>query len=163
MDNLPSYLQYGEQTTSPSRSIIYRTGDPVGDTPVFYVIAGLSETRFFMAVVTQWLGAALMGAILGAGIGFSLSRLVPINSTWALLAGGCAVSVTGNRLAIAKDYISTLVNSFASEFLSGVLDTEGMSPAAAGLSSQASLVFPILLLEECYIDAPDDHGFAMFE
>ena len=37
-------------------------------TPVFfYVIAGLSETRFFRAVVTQWLGSALMGAAAGGG------------------------------------------------------------------------------------------------
>jgi multidrug efflux pump len=59
-------------------------------TPVFfYVIAGLSETRFFRAVATKWLGSACMGGMLGAGIGFSLSRLLPIDPEGALLAGGC--------------------------------------------------------------------------
>jgi hypothetical protein len=46
MDTLPHYLDYGEQTTYPSRSIIYRTGDPVGDKPVFYVIAGLVKVEY---------------------------------------------------------------------------------------------------------------------
>ena len=45
-------------------------------TPVFfYVIYGLSETRLFMAVAMQWIGSVLLGALLGAGIGFSLSRI----------------------------------------------------------------------------------------
>ena len=60
-------------------------------TPVFfYVIDGLSETRLFMAVATQWIGSVLMGALLGAGIGFSLSRLGLVDPTWAVPAGGCA-------------------------------------------------------------------------
>ena len=35
-------------------------------TPVFfYVICGLSETRLFMAVATQWIGSTLLGALWG--------------------------------------------------------------------------------------------------
>jgi hypothetical protein len=46
MDTLPRYLEYGEQITNPSRSVIYRTGDAVGDKPVFYVIAGLVKIEY---------------------------------------------------------------------------------------------------------------------
>ena len=58
-------------------------------TPVFfYVIHGLSETRLFMAVAMQWLGSALMGGLLGVGIGFSLSRIGLGEPAWAMLIGG---------------------------------------------------------------------------
>jgi multidrug efflux pump len=57
-------------------------------TPVFfYVICGLSETRLFMAVAMQWIGSILLGSLLGAGIGFSLSRIGLVDPTWALAAG----------------------------------------------------------------------------
>ena len=57
-------------------------------TPVFfYVIDGLSETRLFASVVTQWIGATLLGTLGGAGIGFSLSRIGWIEPVWAVLAG----------------------------------------------------------------------------
>jgi len=46
MDTLPRYLQYGEQVTRASRSILYRAGDPVGEKPVFYVIAGLVKVEY---------------------------------------------------------------------------------------------------------------------
>lgn len=46
MDLLPGYLQYGEQTSFPSRASIYRTGDSVGARPVFYVIAGLVKVEY---------------------------------------------------------------------------------------------------------------------
>ncbi len=52
-------------------------------TPVFfYVICGLSETRLFMAVAMQWISAVLLGALLGAGVGFSLSRIGLVDPTW---------------------------------------------------------------------------------
>jgi multidrug efflux pump len=57
-------------------------------TPVFfYVIDWASETRLFMAVATQWIGSALLGVLLGAGIGFSLSRLGLIEPAGALAVG----------------------------------------------------------------------------
>jgi len=46
MDILPRYLQYGEQITVASRSLIYKAGDPVGEKPVFYVIAGLVKVEY---------------------------------------------------------------------------------------------------------------------
>ena len=46
MDILPRFLQYGEQIVRPSRSVMYRSGDPVGDKPVFYVIAGLVKVEY---------------------------------------------------------------------------------------------------------------------
>ena len=71
------------------------------------------------------------------------------------------MSITGNWLPIANDHVSALVNTFASRFLGGVLDTESVRPAATGLSSGTLLVFPILLFQENYIYAPDDHRFAV--
>jgi multidrug efflux pump len=60
-------------------------------TPVFfYVIYGLSETRLFMALATQWIGSSLLGALLGLGIGFSLSRIGLADPTWAMVIGGSA-------------------------------------------------------------------------
>jgi multidrug efflux pump len=59
-------------------------------TPVFfYVIYGLSETRLFMAIATQWIGSTLLGALVGLGVGFSLSRIGLLDPTWALILGGC--------------------------------------------------------------------------
>ena len=59
-------------------------------TPVFfYVIYGLSETRLFMAVATQWIGSIMLGALVGLGVGFSLSRIGLVDQTWALIVGGC--------------------------------------------------------------------------
>ena len=57
MDKLPRYLEYGEQTTCPSRRIIYRAGDPVGDKPVFYVIAGLVKVEYPLSgsTFTLWM------------------------------------------------------------------------------------------------------------
>jgi CRP-like cAMP-binding protein len=46
MDILPKYLQYGEESSLPARSVIYRTGDPIGEKPVFYVIAGLVKVEY---------------------------------------------------------------------------------------------------------------------
>ena len=46
MDILPKYLQYGEESSLPSRSVIYKAGDPVGEKPVFYVIAGLVKVEY---------------------------------------------------------------------------------------------------------------------
>ena len=46
MDTLPKYLQYGEEITIPSRSVIYSQGDTVGDRCVFYVVAGLVKVEY---------------------------------------------------------------------------------------------------------------------
>jgi hypothetical protein len=46
MDDLPRFLQYGEEISFPSRTPIYRTGEPVGAKPVFYVIAGLLKVDY---------------------------------------------------------------------------------------------------------------------
>ena len=46
MDILPQYLQYGEQTSFPSRALIYSTGEPISEKPVSYVIAGLVKVEY---------------------------------------------------------------------------------------------------------------------
>jgi multidrug efflux pump len=57
-------------------------------TPVFfYVIYGLSETHFFKAVATQWIGSTLLGALLGLGIGLSLARIGLLETNWGLAVG----------------------------------------------------------------------------
>ena len=62
-------------------------------TPVFYyVIGGLGETRVFAAVATQWIGATLLGALVGAGVGFSFAQLGVLEPMPAL-AGGAGVGV----------------------------------------------------------------------
>jgi CRP-like cAMP-binding protein len=57
MDILPRYLQYGAESAATPRSVIYRPGDPVGDKPVFYVIAGLVKVQYPMrsSSFTLWL------------------------------------------------------------------------------------------------------------
>lgn len=58
-------------------------------TPVFfYVIQGVSETRLFTAVATQWIGAFLMGILLGSGIGLCLSKIGLGDPEWAIPIGG---------------------------------------------------------------------------
>lgn len=52
MDTLPRFLEYGEEFSCPSRSVICRPGDPVGDKPVFYVIAGLVKLEYPLADTT---------------------------------------------------------------------------------------------------------------
>jgi CRP-like cAMP-binding protein len=57
MDDLPRFLQYGEEISFPSRTPIYRTGEPVGAKPVFYVIAGLLKVDYPVrnSTFTLWL------------------------------------------------------------------------------------------------------------
>ena len=57
MDTLPSYLQYGEQSSSPSRAVIYNTGDPIGEKPILYVIAGLVKVEYPLSgsTFTLWM------------------------------------------------------------------------------------------------------------
>jgi hypothetical protein len=57
MDMLPRYLQYGGEATFPSRSQIYRSGDPVGEKPVFYVVAGLVKVEYPLreSTFTLWM------------------------------------------------------------------------------------------------------------
>jgi multidrug efflux pump len=67
-------------------------------TPVFfYVIYGISETHLFTSLATQWIGSCLMCGLLGAGIGFSLSRLGLFDPTWAMAIGAC-LGVLGGLL-----------------------------------------------------------------
>jgi CRP-like cAMP-binding protein len=49
MDALPRYLQYGEQVIFPSRASLYRTGDPIPEKPVFYIIAGLVRIEYSLS------------------------------------------------------------------------------------------------------------------
>ncbi len=46
MDFLPRYLQYGEETSLDSRSVVYSRGDAVGDKPVYYLVAGLIKLEY---------------------------------------------------------------------------------------------------------------------
>jgi hypothetical protein len=52
MDILPRYLQYGEEATYAEHSAIYAKGDPVGEKPVFYVIAGLIKVEYPLSAST---------------------------------------------------------------------------------------------------------------
>jgi hypothetical protein len=52
MDILPRYLQYGEETSVASRSVIFNVGDPVGEKPVFYLTAGLIKVEYPMSSST---------------------------------------------------------------------------------------------------------------
>ena len=47
METLPRYLQYGEQTSFTTHDRIFAAGDPVGEKPVFYIIAGLVKVEYF--------------------------------------------------------------------------------------------------------------------
>ncbi len=58
-------------------------------TPVFfYVIQKLSEARLFMDVAVQWAGSSLLGALVGAAMGFMLGRVGIVNMHWAMVVGG---------------------------------------------------------------------------
>jgi len=46
MDDLPHFLQYGDEVTIPARELIYKVGEPTGDTPIYYVIAGLAKLEY---------------------------------------------------------------------------------------------------------------------
>ena len=39
MEDLPQFLQYGQVVTYASHDKIFAVGDPVGDKPIYYVIA----------------------------------------------------------------------------------------------------------------------------
>jgi hypothetical protein len=56
MEVLPRYLQYGEETSCPARSVVYRNGDLVSEKPVFYVIAGLIKIEYSLrdSTFTLW-------------------------------------------------------------------------------------------------------------
>jgi len=46
MDNLPPYLQYGEEISVPHGSLVYEFGQPVDEKPFFYLVAGLVKIEF---------------------------------------------------------------------------------------------------------------------
>ena len=39
--NFPDFLQYGEAHYYDGGTILYTGGDPVGETPIYYIVAGL--------------------------------------------------------------------------------------------------------------------------
>jgi hypothetical protein len=57
MDNLPRYLQYGAERIVASRNVVYGAGDPIGDTPVSYIVAGLVKVQYPLrdSSFTLWL------------------------------------------------------------------------------------------------------------
>jgi multidrug efflux pump len=76
-------------------------------TPVFfYVIQGLSQTHFFRAVATQWIGSCLMGALLGSGTGFALARVGLGNPIWGPAVGGAAGVLAGAVLQAVHWHVS---------------------------------------------------------
>ena len=52
MEIRPRYLQYGEETSAASRDLIFSVGDPVGEKPVYYLIAGLIKVEYPMSAST---------------------------------------------------------------------------------------------------------------
>lgn len=52
METLPRWLQYGAQVSYPSQAHVFAAGDPIGDKPVFYVIAGLVKLDFSLGGVS---------------------------------------------------------------------------------------------------------------
>ncbi|MGO9112414.1 MAG: efflux RND transporter permease subunit [Thermoguttaceae bacterium] len=57
-------------------------------TPVFfYVIQGMSEMRFFTAIMVQGIGSSLFGGLSGAAIGFLLARIGVARSPWSIAVG----------------------------------------------------------------------------
>ncbi len=57
MESLPHYLQYGEMVTFDSHDTIFRAGEPVGEKPIYYVIAGLARLDYPMSAgsFTLWI------------------------------------------------------------------------------------------------------------
>ena len=49
MEILPQYLQYGEETSVASRSVIFNVGDLVDEKPVYYLVAGLIKVEYPMS------------------------------------------------------------------------------------------------------------------
>ena len=63
-------------------------------TPVFFnVIQWLADTRLFASAVTRWGGSALLGALLGEAVGFSLARVGVIAEPWASIGGAAGGAV----------------------------------------------------------------------
>jgi hypothetical protein len=58
MEELPHFLQYGEEVTLPSHTPIYSVGEAVGDKPICYVIAGLAKLEYPLAASSfpLWVG-----------------------------------------------------------------------------------------------------------
>ncbi len=49
MEDHPHFLQYGEEVSFSAREQIFSVGDPVGDKPIYYVIAGLAKLEYRLA------------------------------------------------------------------------------------------------------------------
>ena len=63
-------------------------------TPVFFnVIQWMADTRLFTNAATRWGGTALLGAVLGGVVGFSLGRLGVGHELWAAIIGAAAGAV----------------------------------------------------------------------
>jgi multidrug efflux pump len=77
-------------------------------TPVFfYVIQGISQTHLFRALATQWIGSILMGALLGAGIGFAFSRVGLVDPLWGPAVGAATGVLAGLVLQAVHWQMST--------------------------------------------------------
>jgi len=49
METLPRSLQYGEEISFATQDRIFAAGDPVGEKPIFYVIAGLVKVEYMLS------------------------------------------------------------------------------------------------------------------
>ncbi len=52
MEDHPHFLQYGEEVTFPAHEQIFSAGDPVGDKPIYYVIAGMAKLEYPLAAAS---------------------------------------------------------------------------------------------------------------
>jgi CRP-like cAMP-binding protein len=52
MEDHPHFLHYGEEVTFPAHEHIFSAGDPVGDKPIYYVIAGLAKLEYPLAAAS---------------------------------------------------------------------------------------------------------------
>ena len=80
-----------------------------------------------------------------------------------LVPSSLRVTISGDRLAIPDDDVSSLVNRVPFELLCGISHSKGMSSAAAALTGATFLVFPIRFLQKNHVNAPDDHWLALFK
>ena len=49
MQDHPQFLQYGEEVAFPAHQQVFSPGDPVGDKPIYFMIAGLAKLEYPMA------------------------------------------------------------------------------------------------------------------
>jgi CRP-like cAMP-binding protein len=49
MEALPNSLQYGEKASYAAQDLIYAEGDPAGEKPIYYIIAGLIKVEYALS------------------------------------------------------------------------------------------------------------------